>query len=261
MNAIIYCFSGTGNSLAVAHDLAAGLGTERVVPVTRALKTPGNQSYDVIGIVYPVYMFGIPLIIAAFLKNLTAKQGAYVFCVATYGGLPGRPHSLSKDILKKRGIDMAAGFSVRMPGNYTPMYGAIPEDQQEDLFRKERCRVTEIAQLVRDRTRGIVEEKPVWLNFLFYILLYKGGSSQIPSAAKGFRATDACTKCGVCARVCPVENIVIKDGKPVWLDHCQQCLACLQWCPAEAIQYKNSTTGKKRYHHPRITAEAIMGQR
>jgi ferredoxin len=261
MSSIIYCFSGTGNSLVVANDLAAELGMAKVVPVAKALKTQGESSYDAVGIVYPVYMFGIPLIIESFLKNLVVKQGAYVFCVATYGGLTGRAHSLSKCILKKRGIDMAAGFSVRMPGNYTPLYGAIPKEQQEDLFRQESLKIKKIAQSVREHKRGIIEEKPVWLNFLLYILLYKGGSAQIPAAARNFWITGACTQCGICGQVCPVENIIMRDGKPVWLDHCQQCVACLQWCPVEAIQYKKSTQGKKRYHHPAVGVQAMKEQR
>ncbi|MFA6383985.1 MAG: EFR1 family ferrodoxin [Candidatus Omnitrophota bacterium] len=260
MNAVIYYFSGTGNSLAVANDLAAELGA-KVFPVTKALKTQVDTPCDVVGIVYPVYMFGIPLIIASFLRNLIIGQGAYVFCVATYGGLTGRPHSLSKNILKKRGIDMAAGFSVRMPGNYTPLYGAISKEDQEGMFLKEKSKVKNIAGLVRERARGIIEESPVWLSFLFYILLYKGGSARIPSAAKDFWITGKCTKCGVCGLVCPVENITMKDGKPVWRDNCQHCVACLQWCPVEAIQYKKSTAGRKRYHHPGVTVQAIMEQR
>jgi ferredoxin/flavodoxin len=261
MSAIIYYFSSTGNSLVVANDLAAELGGAKVVSVAKALKTRGESSYDVVGVVYPVYMFGIPLIIASFFNSLIVKQDAYVFCVATYGGLTGRPHSLSKDILKKRGIEMAAGFSVLMPGNYTPMYGAISKEKQEGMFAKEKLKVKEIAQAVGQRKHAIYEEKPVWLSSLLYILLYKGGSAQIPSAAKYFWITDACTKCGVCGMVCPVENITMKDGKPVWLGHCQHCVACLQWCPAEAIQYKKSTAGRKRYHHPQVTAQAIMEQR
>ena len=141
---------------------------------------------------------------------------------------------------------MAAGFSVRMPGNYTPMYGAIPKEQQESMFLQSKLKVKEIAILVREQKRAIYEEKCIFLSFLFYLLLYKGGSAQIPSAARNFWITDACTKCGICARVCPVENIVMKESKPVWLDHCQHCLACLQWCPVDAIQYKKSTIAKAR---------------
>lgn len=261
MNAVIYYFSGTGNSLAVAKDLGADLDNAKIIPIARALKTGTDASYDIVGVVYPVYMFGLPLIITEFLKKLKVKQDAYVFCVATLGGLPGRAHTLSGNILRGRGIEMAAGFSVRMPGNYTPMYGAEPKEQQDDIFRKGKQKVKDISELVRQQQRGVLEEKPVWLNFLLYVLLYRGGAAQIPLAAKDFWITDACTKCGICGEVCPVENIRMQDGKPVWLDHCQHCLACLHWCPVEAIQYKKSTSGKKRYHHPDVTAKDIMAQR
>jgi ferredoxin len=206
-------------------------------------------------------MFGLPLIIAEFLKSLKITPGTYVFTVATFGGLPGRPHSLSRKILKKHGIDLAAGFSVLMPGNYTPMYGAISAQRQQKLFDQEKKKVKEIAQLVREKKRGGFEEKPFLANTLLYSLLYKGGTAMIPSSARGFWTTGSCNKCGKCVFICPVANIGLHSGKPVWLDHCQHCMACLQWCPVEAIQYKKSTLGKKRYHHPEATLQAIMGQR
>ncbi|MCX5694554.1 MAG: EFR1 family ferrodoxin, partial [Candidatus Omnitrophica bacterium] len=72
---------------------------------------------------------------------------------------------------------------------------------------------------------------------------------------------EKCTKCGLCVKVCPVMNIQMQDGKPVWLTHCQHCMGCLQWCPVEAIQYRSLTLGKKRYHHPDIQAIDIVIRR
>ena len=114
---------------------------------------------------------------------------------------------------------------------------------------------------MRERKSVIFEEKPFFANFLLYLLLYRGGSRQIPGSDKGFWITDTCIKCGLCAKVCPVANIEMKDSVPVWLSHCQHCMACLQWCPVEAIQYKKATLGKKRYRHPDVSEKDIRGQR
>jgi len=258
MTAAIYYFSATGNSLAVAKDLVKGLDGAQIIPMTKALKNDFEQLFDVVGIVYPVYMFGLPLIVADFLKQIKVKEQAYIFTVATLGGLPGLAHTQTREILKQRGLLLSAGFSVLMPGNYTPLYEAIPQEKQKELFKKEKLRINTIVQAVKQQKRGIMEEKPYLFNFLLNKLLYKGGTKQIPLSGKNFWATEACTKCGLCAKVCPVENIELISGSPTWLTHCQHCMACLQWCPVEAIQYKKTTLGKKRYHHPGITAQEII---
>ncbi|WP_408610337.1 EFR1 family ferrodoxin [Lacrimispora sphenoides] len=50
--------------------------------------------------------------------------------------------------------------------------------------------------------------------------------------------------CGKCAELCPLNNIILTDGKPVWGNHCTHCMACLHRCPTEAIEYKKKTQGK-----------------
>ena len=260
MNLTLYYFSATGNSLVVARDIASEFKDARLIPITKAFDSGNIEQSDAVGIVFPVYMFGLPLIVTDFLRRLKVKPDTYVFSVATLGGLPGRAHSLARKILKTAGIKLASGFSVMMPGNYTPLYGAISKEQQDGMFQREKVKVKEITRFVRERKSGIFEEKPFFVNFLLYVLLYRGGSAQIPGSAKRFWITEACIKCGRCAKVCPVVNIEMKDGKPLWLDHCQHCMACLQWCPVEAIQYKKATAGKKRYRHPDVNEEDISKQ-
>jgi flavodoxin/NAD-dependent dihydropyrimidine dehydrogenase PreA subunit len=261
MKTVLYYFSATGNTLKAAADLAKELGGADIIPVTKALKDPSAESGDIVGIVFPVYMFGTPLIITDFLNKIRVKKDAYLFTMATFGGLQGRAHAICRDILKKRGIALSAGFSVMMPGNYTPLYGAIPEDQQKKMFTDESLKVKEIAQAVRNRVKGRFDCKPFVPNFLLYFLLYRGGSSQIRKADTKFWVTDACIKCGTCAKVCPVSNIVMKDGRPTWLHHSEHCMACLQWCPVSAIQYDKNTVGRKRYRHPDISLADIMAQK
>lgn len=47
---------------------------------------------------------------------------------------------------------------------------------------------------------------------------------------------DICTGCGTCIDVCPMEAIILKDGKAYILeDKCANCRVCESECPVEAI--------------------------
>jgi Pyruvate/2-oxoacid:ferredoxin oxidoreductase delta subunit len=51
------------------------------------------------------------------------------------------------------------------------------------------------------------------------------------------RETDeeACSGCGACAEICPVEAVTVEDGRPVIdLDWCIGCGVCVPECPGEA---------------------------
>ena len=66
--------------------------------------------------------------------------------------------------------------------------------------------------------------------------------------AKDFYCTDKCIGCGKCAKLCPLNNIEIKDKKPIWSDSCSHCMACIGNCPVEAIEYGTITQDKARYN-------------
>ena len=66
--------------------------------------------------------------------------------------------------------------------------------------------------------------------------------------ADAFRATDVCIGCGKCVELCPLNNIRLENGKPVWGKHCTHCMACICYCPKEAIEYGKKSKGKPRYH-------------
>ena len=170
MKAILYYFSSTGNTLAIARDLAQEMGGADIVPIVKAIKGGADTTHDVVGIIFPVYMFGLPLIVADFIRKMVVPKGAYIFAIANYGGLQGRSLNLIKEILSKRGIKLASGFGIKMPGNYTPLYEAIPEEQQRKLFAGEKARVKEIARAVMSHNEGVIEERSFLLNLLLYLL-------------------------------------------------------------------------------------------
>jgi ferredoxin len=261
MKTALYYFSATGNTLVIARDLAQEMGGADIIPITKALKEGSGGAYEAVGIVFPVYMFGLPLIVADFVKRFDFPKDAYIFAVANFGGLPGRSLNMIEEMLARRGLKLAAGFGVLMPGNYTPLYEAISDEKQKSMFVEEKKKVKDIAAAVLGKRTGIERQEHPVINFVIYALLYRIGSREIPGSDAKLWVTDKCTGCRLCEKTCPVSNIVIKDGRPAWLHHCEHCMACLQWCPAEAIQYARSTVGRKRYHHPDLKAADIAAQR
>jgi len=258
MATTLYYFTGTGNCLQAARELAAELGGADIVNIARAMDKPLDQSAECAGIIYPVYMFGMPLIVSRFLKKFVSLKGKYIFAVATYGGMPGNSLGQTAAELKLQGQTLAAGFGLRMPGNYTPLYGAISEKKQEKLFLKARKRIKEIAVAVREKRQCRIERNNFFVNLFFSGILYKLGAPRIPDMDSAFWTDMKCTGCGICAKACPVKNVALVDGRPKWLHRCEQCMACLQWCPEQAIQYGADTLKRRRYHHPGVKLEDII---
>jgi ferredoxin len=259
VNTIIYYFSGTGNSLKIAKDIAAQLGDTKLTRIQKPFKKP-DLSADRIGIVFPCYMWGVPLVVKEFAQQLGAGPDKYIFAVSTYGGFQAGTLPMLAKALKAGGMKLSTGFGLRMPGNYTPMYGAIPEATQKKNFECAAGKIGNIVETVKAGKSVELDSNNWIINTLFSGLIYKGGSKKIRSADTKFHALDTCTKCGICAKVCPVENIKLVDGRPQWLGHCEQCLACLQWCPVEAIQLGKKTIGRKRYHHPDVKVNDFVAR-
>lgn len=249
MKTTIFYFSGTGNCLKVARDLAQDIGNAEVISIPKVMDKEIDLSAERIGLVYPVYMFGMPLIIRRFIRKLKAARDKYIFAVVTCGGKAARTLKQNKKLLEALGLRLSAGFIVKMPGNYTPLYEALPLDKQQKLFKNETVRIKQISQFIKENKPNKIELDAFILNWLLS-LVYKLCSTKIPFMDKDFWANDLCNGCGICIKVCPVSNIEISGGKPKWLHRCEQCFACLHMCPTEAVQCGKNTAGRKRYRHP-----------
>ena len=261
---IIYYFSGTGNSLYIARQLSNQLPNAKLEPIAQKINTNSlaSPSASSIGLVFPVYMWGLPHIIKRFVKARSWSKEQYIFAIATNGGMVGTTLVQLASLLKKQGGKLSAGFSIPMPGNYTPMYGALPPEKQNKLFQKALQKLEKIKSAILNRQQVKIEKSFFLFNWLFCIPLHYLSSPWIPKMDKGFRVSANCNHCGICVQVCPVNNIKLEaEKKPIWLHHCEQCYACLQWCPTEAIQYYWITKGRKRYHQPEIKVKDIINSK
>ena len=74
---------------------------------------------------------------------------------------------------------------------------------------------------------------------------------------ESIRVTDDCIGCETCMRLCPMENITIKDNRPLFGHNCVSCGACLQHCPKNAIHHEKEKSSA-RYRNPHIDIDELM---
>lgn len=252
---MIFYFSGTGNSRWVANQISQAQ-QEDLVFIPQALRQATTtfelKEDEKVGFVFPVYSWGPPLIVLEFIKKLTLLnyQSQYVFFVCTCGDDTGLTRQEFCHALEARGIKCNAGFSVIMPNNYVILPGF-----DVDTKEVEKRKLAEAVPAVKQVNEGIgrrcgefrcYEGSAPWLKTKVLNPLF----NRFGISAKPFHVTDACIGCKNCETACPVGNIVLTEGMPVWGRECTSCLACYHVCPKHAVQYGKRTKGKGQYFHP-----------
>lgn len=214
-----------------------------------------GKEAQVVGIVTPIYMHNMPHLVARFVEGMA--QPEYLFIVFAGGGDLGAGLGKTRKHFARLGLTLSALFNIPMPSNYAP-FGYPAEEEQAELFSNVEGRIDRIADTVKSKSSHFDESGTSFINtYIFPGPLYQLGYRHIPTMDRSFAADDRCTSCGICEQICPVGNISILDGRPVWNNRCEQCFGCLQWCPVQAIEYGKRTRGVPRYHHPEISLKEI----
>jgi ferredoxin len=243
----IYFFTGTGNSLWVAKEIAKKLPGCDIAAIKSGMDMTVPAGLERVGFVYPTYGWASPLMVAGFFRNaqFPTQGGTYFFAVTTCGGLALNAIPQANALLAERGIQLNYGASIRMFKNSVINYG---------MSKK----VSEITEASAKRAAPVIEKvvnkhenkiKPV-NQFLYR--LHLDFMKDIHETGSGFNISGGCTSCGLCKSLCPAKNITMENGKPVFHNKCERCVACIQHCPNEAINYRDKTQERGRYTHPHI---------
>lgn len=245
---MIFYFSGTGNSQLAAKQIAESVGDE-IVSINSLLKEEKESSFHSerpLVFAAPTYAWRLPKVVTRWISRtrFTGNQNAYF--ILTCGDDCGNASAYAQRLCEKKGFVFKGLAPVVMPENYLAMFRTPDEAECRAILDKAKPTIAALAGRIKNGEPflkkhvsfiGRLLSGPV--NGLFYTF-------QVHD--KGFRVSDACVSCGKCAKRCPLNNIALVNGKPVWKGNCTHCMACIGGCPTEAIAYKNQSKGRHRYY-------------
>lgn len=271
MKKVIYCFSGTGNSLRAARIIAKEMGGATIVSVKKGTESDLAADADVVGFLCPVYEWDIPETMKDFAEKLTVNKSSYTFMVATYVGVHGRCFETMDAILREKGTRLHYGKPLRCVASQCIAYEPFPAPKLMVPYSDARAKKLG-KQIAARKTNQYPKMSPITRSQYDRMMVPFINVQQ--HYDKGFFTTDSCIGCGLCEKVCPCKNITMTDKHPVWNHSCIGCNACVVYCPKKAIGFKTPEAYEKldnvithrlglpekrtRYHNPYITAKDII---
>jgi len=246
---IVY-FSGTGNSRYAAEFLAYALN-DSCLDAGRCIKAGvrGEQHSERPWVfVAPTYAWQMPHVFEDYIREVTFSGSRQAYFVLTCGSEIGDAGSYAAALCLEKGLEYCGIQDVIMPENYIAMFEVPGAAEAAAIMEKAKPVLCQAAELIckglpfPERNVGFKDRKRSGIvNKTFYRMFVK---------AKDFYATDSCTGCGACQEACPLNNIRLAEGKPIWGEACTHCMACICGCPTEAIEYGKISRGKPRYQCP-----------
>ena len=217
---VIFCYSGSGNCLDIAKNIAKRLGDTDIVMMRAEPEVKDVRGAKRVGFVFPCYA----------------------------GGLPGVGMAKINDIVP---LDYWAGISHQcsciwlMP--HTLMLPMLDASRAQARSEKLAAKIADDVLYVKHLS-GRPLSNPV------NALEAKAWPMLSGKKAAKMTVTDSCIGCGQCARLCPRGNISIVNGRASIGTNCIGCLSCLQYCPKQAINMGGATVRRERYHNPNVSA-------
>lgn len=227
-------FSGTGNTrYCVKRFLEKCGGNAYSIEDKAAVSALAEDNDIVLG--YPVYYSNMPKIVRDFIEQ-NAWGGKNVFIIATMGAFSGDGAGVSARILKKLGAKITGGLHVKMPdciGDVKLLKRSHEENRETIKLASEK--LDSAAEKLQNG-----EPPSEGLGFFDHItglfgqrLWFYGKTKKYTQNPKIDRKQ--CVGCGACVRLCPMENITLRDRKAVSGNRCTMCYRCFSNCPRQAI--------------------------
>ncbi|MBQ9630949.1 MAG: flavodoxin family protein [Treponema sp.] len=193
---MIYYFSGTGNSKYVAEKLAEYTKDSIHFIPTVFDKMEDDlyiQEGEVIGIVFPIYVWAVPEIVQEFLSHVHVHEKAFSYVVCTCGLEAGAALQELKKV-----FPVKSAYSLIMPENYVVLFKTENDERIREKINIASQKIPKIAQEINSR-KEVYDVKEGHAS-LFKTLALNKIFSLVGMNSAFFSVEDTCTSCGLCEK-------------------------------------------------------------
>ncbi len=244
----IFYFTGTGNTLFLSKLITEECKNKEIECNLIDISSINNEDITfsedtVYGFTYPVYSYGPPRIYFNFLRKLkkVKEKSIKAFVISNAGESEGSAIDIVMNKLHKKGFDIIGRYPLYMPHNCSPFWELFPKEKEDKLISESKKAIPIVVNTILGGNKPSYKKTNPLL-YLFYRISYWGFRVVgIRFIYPFFKVDSNCNSCGYCAKICPMKNISMVNGKPKWKNNCEVCLRCINYCPKKSIQLFNST--------------------
>lgn len=235
----LFYFSGSGNTKYVAEKFSLQFLEKYCIDLVDIdqfdrLGKGFDDDFSVAGVIYPVHALNAPANVLEFLKGSLPKGEGRKFFIVKSPGDPffnGGATTEIRKILNRNGYIVTHESLVVMPAN---VFMRFRDEFISKLLEVADVKIAKASSEIMNGT-VVLHRNPLWMRFStwFFSRLETFGASFF---GKDLKVNNDCTKCGLCMKICPKENITAdKEGKPRFGWKCMICMRCIYKCPVNAI--------------------------
>lgn len=244
-------FTASGNCLYVARRIGGTL-----LSIPQLMRQESIEiADDAVGVVCPVYNCEMPMMVREFMRKARIRA-EYFFFVYTYGMGLGEAYAHAKLAAQEAGLTINYVNAIQMVDNFIPYFDmqeqidTLPQKDVEGQLERVLRDIRERKQMSVSITPEVEAGMAMYHERLAERWLRK-------DTALSYIVNDSCIHCGICAKVCPANNITVTRDKVEFSEHCEVCYACLHNCPQSAI-HMPLEAGTTHFRNEHVTLNDII---
>ncbi len=231
-------FSGTGNSkYCIEKFLEAYDFSAQAYSIEDDALPQQIDLHEELVFSYPVQYSSLPKILSDYIVCHKEKwDGKKVFIIATMAMFSGDGAGVLGKLLEKYGATVIGGLHLQMPDSICDEKILKKSPEKNILMiQKTEKKIQNAAILLQQG-----KPKREGLGWCSWFLGYFSQRLWFGNKVKQYSSQlkidgNSCTGCGKCVKLCPMQNVTLKEGKAISKNQCTLCYRCVNSCPKQAI--------------------------